>query len=203
MTNKEYKAAREEHEQAYELDTFTTYSIWGHENRYMKPDDLKEMGQEYKEIKATKKAFALDDFGGRALVIPTESGYILKSYYTDVCEIRENKFIKLWQGYSNTTLKHINAFRSNYNFPTISKREWIEMEANKEYFSFEPNQVIAQKVFATLILDYTYAGMPELNFPPVVHCRVLIDGYFCSRFTTETIEQAIEKFNNTEWRLEK
>ena len=203
MTNKEYKAVREEHEQAYELDTFTTYEgFWGHENRYMKPDDLKEMRQAIKEDKKNG-GIVLADFGNRAVIIPTENGYILKSYYTNVCEIRNNKFIKLWQGYSNTTLKHINAFRSKYNFPTISKREWIEMEANKEYFSYEPNQVIAQKVFATLILDYTYAGMPELNFPPVVGVRVLIDGYFCSRFTTETVEQAIDKFNNTEWRLEK
>ena len=202
MNNKEYKAAREEHEQAYELDTFTTYSIWGHENRYMKPDDLKEMRQAIKEDKKNG-GIVLDDFGGRAIILPTKSGYILKSYYTNVCEIRENKFIKLWQGYSNTTLKHINAFRSKYNFPTISKREWIEMEANKEYFSYEPNQVIARRVFATLVLDNVYAGLPELNFPPAVYCRVLIDGYFCSRFTTETIEQAIDKFNNTEWRLEK
>ena len=77
------------------------------------------------------------------------------------------------------------------------------MEANKEYFSYEPNQVIARRVFATLVLDNIYEGLPELNFPPAAHCRVLIDGYFCSRFTTETIEQAIDKFNNTEWRLEK
>ena len=129
MTNKEYKAIREEHEQANEVYQFVTYEgFWGHANRYMKPDDLKEMRQEYKEIKATKKAFVLDDFGGRALVIPTESGYILKSYYTNVCEIKNNKFIKLWQGYSNTTLKHINIFRSFLGLSGLSKREWIELE---------------------------------------------------------------------------
>ena len=131
MTNKEYKQAREEHEQAYELDTFTTYEgFWGHENRYMKPDDLKEMRQAIREEKKNG-AIILDDFGGRAAIIPTVNGYILKSYYTNVCEIRNGKFIKLWQGYSNTTLKHINAFCSYLKIPLyFSKREWIEMEAN-------------------------------------------------------------------------
>lgn len=205
MTNKQYKAAREEHEHAIELDEFTTYESNGYryyENRFMKPEDLKEMRKSIKEVKING-GIVLDDFGNRAVIIPTESGYILRSYYTNVCEIRNNKFIKLWEGYSNTTLKHINAFRNHFHFNTLSKREWIELEANKEYFSFEPNQVIAQKVFASLILDYQYEGNTTFNFPPVVGCRVLIDGYFCARFTAETIEEAIEKFNNTEWRLEK
>ena len=46
MTNKEYKQAREEHEQANELDTFTSYESNGYmyyENRFMKSDDLKKM----------------------------------------------------------------------------------------------------------------------------------------------------------------
>lgn len=83
MTNKEYRAAREAAENANELDTFTSYEGWFYRpNRYMKSDDLKDMRKAYKEIKANKGAFILDDFGGRALVIPTENGYILQSYYT-------------------------------------------------------------------------------------------------------------------------
>ena len=130
MTNKEYRAAREAAENNIELDTFLKYQDNGYiswENRYMTPDDLKDMRAAYKEIKANKGAFILDDFGGRALVIPTENGYILQSYYTNVCEIKNGKFIKLWEGFSATTLKHINAFRKHFNFPMISKREWIEL----------------------------------------------------------------------------
>lgn len=131
MTNKEYKQAREEHEQAYELDTFiTSQGLFGYANRYMSPDDLKEMRKSIREEKQNG-AIILDDFNGRAAIIPTKNGYILKSYYTNVCEIRNGKFIKLWEGYSNTTLKHINAFCSYLKIPLyFSKREWIEMEAN-------------------------------------------------------------------------
>lgn len=57
----------------------------------------------------------------------------------------------------------------------------------------ELNQEIARKFFASLILDFEY--------PDIVFCRVLIDGYFCANFTTENRQAAIEKFNNTSWRL--
>lgn len=57
------------------------------------------------------------------------------------------------------------------------------------------NQEIARKFFASLILDFEY--------PDVVICRVLIDGYFCANLTAANRQAAIEKFNNTSWRLEK
>lgn len=129
MTHKEYKAAREMAESAEELYTFehwNGYSIYT--SRYMQPEDLKDMRKEYKDIKEQKNAFALDGFGNRALIIPVEDGYILQSYYTKVAVIRNNEFYRLWDGFSVTTLKHINAFRSFAGFKPISKREWIEME---------------------------------------------------------------------------
>ena len=94
----------------------------------MKPDDIKELRSEYKAIKADRKGFALEGFGNRALVIPTEDGYILRSYYTDVASVKNGEFHKLWNGYSNTTLKHINAFRQFIGMNALSKREWIELE---------------------------------------------------------------------------
>ena len=129
MTNKEYKAAREEHENANEVYTFEHWNgICIYPNKYMTGEDLKEMRAEYKEIKADKKAFALDGFGGRALIIPVENGYILQSYYTKVAIFRNGEFFKIWGGFSVTTLKHINAFREFLGLDTINKRTWIEME---------------------------------------------------------------------------
>ena len=128
MTNKEYKAARAIAENADELFTFETWNGYSmYTNKYMDSNDLKEMRQEYKEIKAEKKAFVLDNFGGRALIIPVENGYILQSYYTKVAIYRNGEFFKTWNGYSVTTLKHINAFRKWINLPALSKREWIEL----------------------------------------------------------------------------
>lgn len=200
MTNKEYKALREEHENANELYTFEHYNGY-YCSTYMDGDDIKELRQEIKKNKKDNAGIVLDDFNNRAVIIPTNNGYILKSYYTEVAEIRGAKFIKLWNGYSNTTLKHINAFRKYYNFPMISKREWIELKSGVEYAAFNEGDVIARKLFVTLVLDYQAPEIESLNMPAVVGCRVLIDGYFHSRFTAENIEKAIEIFNNTEYKF--
>ena len=128
MKNKEYKEARELAESADELYTFVSYyGIFNRENRYMKPEDVKDMRQEYKEVKKDKNAVALEGFGNRALVIPTETGYILRSYYTDVAEYKNGEFIKRWGGFSATTLKHINIFREFLGLERLSKRDWIEL----------------------------------------------------------------------------
>ena len=131
MTNKEYKALREQAENASELDTFVTYEGWFcRANRYMKSDDIKELRQEYKAIKAGEKAYSLEGFGGRALIISDGDKLILRSYYTNVCEfdLKTEKFTKTWNGFSVTTLKHINIFRRFLALNTLSKREWIELE---------------------------------------------------------------------------
>lgn len=56
------------------------------------------------------------------------------------------------------------------------------------------DKLVARRCFATLYLDYEYPGDDIL--PPSVTCRILVDGYFRERFYTETIDQAIEYFNN-------
>ena len=130
MTNKQYKAAREEAENAYELETFITYDGWYcRPNRYMKEAHIKELREAYKEVKQETKAYTLDGFGGRALIIPAGDELILRSYYTDVCRynLKTEVFTKTWNGFSVTTLKHVNIFRAFLGLTTLSKREWIEL----------------------------------------------------------------------------
>lgn len=57
----------------------------------------------------------------------------------------------------------------------------------------ELNVEIARRFFASLILDY--------EFDNFVSCRVLIDGCFCRSLVASSREEAIEKFNSTEWSL--
>ena len=131
MTNKEYKALREQAEQAPEIYTFESWNgISIYPNRYMSNQDIKDLRQEYKGIKAENNGYALDGFGGRALIIPEGDKLILRSYYTNVCEfdLKTEKFTKTWNGFSVTTLKHINIFRRFLALNTLSKREWIELE---------------------------------------------------------------------------
>ena len=135
MTNKEYKLAREDAENAIELDTFEHYhenGFWGYYSRYMSADDLKTMRKEIKNDKKNHAGIVLDEFNNRAVIIPVDNGYILKSYYTNVAAFIDGKFIKLWGGFSVTTLKHINAFRRYLKLDYLSKREWIELEAGND-----------------------------------------------------------------------
>lgn len=128
MTEKEYKARRDEHENADELFTYEKYNgVSWYPSRYLDAADLKGLRNEYKSDKKNG-AFTLDGFNGRAVIIPIENGYILKSYETDVAAIVGGSFFKLWNGYSVTTMKHINAFRYYFGFPGMNKREWVEMD---------------------------------------------------------------------------
>ena len=126
MTNNEYKALREEHENASELFTFEHYNgLSWYPSRCMTSDDIKEMRNEYKNT----VGYNLDGCNGRAMVTRGENGAaILKSYYTDVAAIIDGEFYKLWDGFSVTTLKHINIFRDRFGLAKMSKREWIELE---------------------------------------------------------------------------
>lgn len=127
MTNKEYKARRDEHENANELYTFEKWNGWSlYPSRYMDTNDARQLRNEYKNDKRNG-AFTLDGFNGRAVIIPVENGYILKSYETEVAAIVGGSFFKLWNGYSVTTLKHINLFADYFGFSRLSKREWVEM----------------------------------------------------------------------------
>ena len=60
----------------------------------------------------------------------------------------------------------------------------------------ELNEVLYQKAFATLILDYHYNASDGL--PEYTSGRVLIDGVFSYRWHTETIAEAVELFRRGE-----
>lgn len=68
---------------------------------------------------------------GKASYHKDENGIWLRSYWTDVCRIYRGRFYKTWEGYSATTLNHINEFLHMHGYSVISKREWIEMPYNK------------------------------------------------------------------------
>lgn len=63
-----------------------------------------------------------------------ESGtwYNLESYDTDVCSIHYNAdgcfFWKEWEGWTPTTMKHINAFRAQFGFKPMNKYDWLMLD---------------------------------------------------------------------------
>lgn len=68
-------------------------------------------------------------FYGKAHVVEEHGKKELVSYYTTVCSIDAyNVFHRLWDGYSATTMRHINSFRIMNGMIAIGKSEWDEME---------------------------------------------------------------------------
>lgn len=114
MTNKEYKEAKE---------NLYTFDYWDYLNR----TEEKELRAAIRERKYLSGSFPLPGSNNRASIRTDGSGYILTSYYTDVARIENGVFSALWEGYSATTMKHINLFRQLYGLPRINKRQWIEL----------------------------------------------------------------------------
>lgn len=65
-------------------------------------------------------------FYGKAKVIETWDATILKSYDTIVCSFDREGFHRHWDGYSATTMKHINAFLDVLNLDGGGKKWWTE-----------------------------------------------------------------------------
>lgn len=81
------------------------------------------------DIQARKRGGArpLDGCNYRASVRRDGDGVILTSYYTDVARVDSDGFHKLWNGYSVTTLKHVNIFRALFGLAALNKKEWVTL----------------------------------------------------------------------------
>lgn len=68
-------------------------------------------------------------FYGKAAVIEKDNGDIeLRSYNTIVARISNGRFERLWNGYSQTTMNHINAFIDLYGIFGGGKAWWESLE---------------------------------------------------------------------------
>lgn len=114
MTNKEYRA---------KLATMDTYNGYD----YLNQREVKALRKEVKNrVKYDGETYLS---GFRATSRKEPYGIVLRSYQTDVAYFdHDGKFHKTWDGYSATTLKHINLFREKRGLAPLNKREWVEME---------------------------------------------------------------------------
>jgi len=74
-------------------------------------------------------------FYGKCKVIETAAGRYLQSYNTIICFISYGgTFVKLWDGYSATTMRHINAFMEFIRWNECGGKAWWDrLEVKKEY----------------------------------------------------------------------
>lgn len=64
-------------------------------------------------------------FYGKAKVIETDGETLLQSYDIIVCKIdKSGEFVRMWSGYSATTMRHINAFIEMFGIPGGGKKWW-------------------------------------------------------------------------------
>lgn len=76
-------------------------------------------------------------FYGKAYVLEDEKGNLfLKSYDTIVCGIINGKFKKFWDGYSKTTITHVNDFRNAYDMKTLYKKDWESLSVENDPVSY-------------------------------------------------------------------
>ena len=131
---KVYNERREEHENASQLDNYMHYNgISFYPSYNMTNYDIKNLRKFYNELKQNCNGFTLDGFNTRAIIIRDNNyHYVLYSYETPVCSYIDGTFTKLWSGYSNTSLKHINIFREFVGLEPLSKYDWIMMPAFDE-----------------------------------------------------------------------
>ena len=100
---------------------------------------------------------------GKAKVIYNDDDSIirLKSYDTIVCAIDNGNFVKLWDGYSVTTMKHINDFRMMFNLPTLNKTEWMKLSEENgnvfEQYKIEVSNGIASHIGSAIFDSYEQA----------------------------------------------
>lgn len=72
-------------------------------------------------------------FYGKAKMIENNGENFLQSYNTIVCKIDKNgKFIKMWDGYSATTMAHINSFADLFNINGHGKKWYESLEAEND-----------------------------------------------------------------------
>lgn len=71
-------------------------------------------------------------FHGKAKVIEKDNGEtVLQSYDTEVCKINPNgEFVRLWDGYSSTTMRHINSFLQFFGISGGGKNWWDTQTVN-------------------------------------------------------------------------
>ena len=80
------------------------------------------------------KATTQKSYYGKAVIVDDGDGEKkLRSYETVVCKIdKDGNFVRLWGGYSVTTMKHVNDFRRLYGLSALSKKEWEALPCDNE-----------------------------------------------------------------------
>ena len=106
----------------------TTNMLWYHHSKQIclyYPAGDTEKGKEMKRYELIPTD-GRKSFYGKATVIEKDNGEkVLQSYNTKVCKITSTgEFVRLWSGYSATTMRHVNSFLNLFNLSGGGKAWW-------------------------------------------------------------------------------
>lgn len=95
-------------------------------------------------------------FYGKARVIECSNGEkLLQSYETIVCKIdASGRVIRLWEGYSATTMRHINSFLSFYGIPEGGKAYWDKLPIEHEHKPAHSDMTVSESYRAMMFRRY-------------------------------------------------
>ena len=72
-------------------------------------------------------------FYGKAKVIEKDGETLLQSYDTIVCKIdKSGEFVRMWEGYSATTMRHINTFIEMFGVLGGGKKWWNALHVEEK-----------------------------------------------------------------------
>lgn len=71
-------------------------------------------------------------FYGKAHVIEEKGKFKLQSYGTIVGYVKNRKFHKTWDGYSDTTMRHVNSMLRHFDLEGGGKSWWDNLKTEKE-----------------------------------------------------------------------
>ena len=89
-------------------------------------------------------------FYGKAKVIEKDGETLLQSYDTTVCKIdKSGEFVRMWSGYSATTMRHINAFIEMFGISGGGKAWWDALPVEeKPHYSMAADMTPAESLKA-------------------------------------------------------
>ena len=98
---------------------------------YLTQNDEKELRKDVRERKGNGHRL-VPNTNNKATWYESENGdKILRSYYTDVLRLSNGRAYKMWEGYSVTTMNHINKFLSMNGCRGMNKYEWVMLKVGE------------------------------------------------------------------------
>ena len=86
----------------------------------------------HEELKATTQ----NSYYKKAYVLKDRENLYLQSYNTIVCGLVKGKFVRYWDGYSLTTINHVNDFRMQHGLNRLSKKDWNKINVIADPISY-------------------------------------------------------------------